>query len=62
VERTDRRARGTPVSEAMNTMDLWYDLAMREPAHLNEEAGELLRDAEEVLGPSAAEEAKEDDE
>jgi len=46
----------------MNTMDLWYDLAMREPANLNAEAGELLRDAEEVLGPSATEEADEDEE
>jgi len=46
----------------MTTMDFWYDLAIREPADLNEEAGELLRDAEEVLRLPAAEQADEDDE
>jgi hypothetical protein len=46
----------------MTTMDFWYDLASREPAGLNEEATHLLREAEEVLGPSASEQAEEDDE
>lgn len=46
----------------MTTMDFWYDRAMREPLALNEEATELLREADEVLRSSAAEQADEDDE
>ena len=45
----------------MTTMEFWYDLAIREPEDLNEEATERLREAEEVLFP-AAEQADEPDE
>jgi hypothetical protein len=45
----------------MTTMDFWYELAIREPESLNEEAEALLRDAEEVL-PPPAEQTDEDDE
>jgi hypothetical protein len=33
----------------MATMDFWYERAIREMADLNEEATELLRDAEATL-------------
>ena len=46
----------------MTTMDFWYDLASREPVHLNEEVTHLLRQAEEVLRTPRAEPADEDDE
>ncbi|HEU4368197.1 MAG TPA: hypothetical protein VFV05_08235 [Methylomirabilota bacterium] len=46
----------------MTTMDFWYDLAIREPADLNEEAAELLRDAEAALRLPAAQQTDEDDE
>jgi hypothetical protein len=46
----------------MTTMDFWYDMAIRESADLNEEATELLREAEEMLGPPAPEQADEDEE
>ena len=46
----------------MTAMELWYDLASREPESLNEEAEALLRDAEEALRAPAAEPADEDDE
>jgi hypothetical protein len=49
-----------PEGGTMMTMDLWYDLAMREPASLNEAAAALLREAEEVsLAPEEAEEGDE---
>jgi hypothetical protein len=47
----------------MTTMDFWYDLASREPVHLNEEATRLLRQAEEeALRIPRAEPPDEDDE
>jgi hypothetical protein len=46
----------------MTTMDFWYDRAILESRDVNEEARELLRDAEEVLGPASPEHAGEDDE
>ena len=33
-------------------MDLWYALAIREMGDLNQEASEILKDAEELLAPT----------
>jgi len=42
-------------------MDLWYELAIREMGDLNEEASEILREAEETL-LVPADDADEEDE
>jgi hypothetical protein len=43
-------------------MDLWYELAIRELGDLNEEATEILKDAEAALLVPSADEADDDDE
>ena len=47
--------------KGVRAMDLWYELAIREMGDLNEEASEILREAEEkLLVP--ADDADEEDE
>jgi hypothetical protein len=43
-------------------MDIWYELAIRELGDLNEEATEILRDAETALLVPTAEEPEDEDE
>jgi hypothetical protein len=43
-------------------MDFWYELAIRELGDLNEEATEILKDAETALLVPSADEAEDEDE
>ena len=47
--------------KGVRAMDLWYELAIREMGDLNEEATEILKEAEETLLVSA-DDADEEDE